>query len=274
MKRLTFFSFFDPNKQIDSYVIHYLKELSEVSDIIFSTDCNISEKELSKIKNLVLFSLINQHGEYDFGSHKRAYIEASNRNLLNNYDWLILANDSCYGPFYKFKPILLKMESKELDYWGFTHNTVDLTPHIQSYFVAIKSNAFLSQTFNDFILSIKQESIRRNIILNYEHGLTKKLKNAGFKYDTFFTEEPLSFLHDPVKDWDKMIEKGFPFIKRTLFTRNTYRLKNLKTYKNIIHQNFPEYDLKLIEENLDRYSTLISRFDIVRHRINKKFKKC
>ncbi|ANW96823.1 hypothetical protein AXE80_11265 [Wenyingzhuangia fucanilytica] len=256
--RLTFFSFFDPENQIDDYVIHYLTELNKVSDIIFSTDCKLPPHELNKVENLVLFSINKKHGQYDFGSHKKAFIEASHRDLLKNYDWLILANDSCYGPFYELEPIFLEMESKKLDYWGFSHNTIDLSPHIQSYFVALNKDTFTSKVFKDFILSIKKQSVRRNIIIKYEHGLTTNLKNAGFNYNTYFVETPGSFLHDPTKDWDKMIHKGFPFIKRTLFTRNNYNLDNLDTYKEVILKNHPEFDIKIIEENLNRYLAPVS----------------
>ncbi|WP_152287828.1 rhamnan synthesis F family protein [Flavicella marina] len=263
MKRLTFFSFYDPKNQIDTYVIHYLKELNYVSDIIFSADCELSEFELEKINPFILTSTCKSHGEYDFGSHKLSYLKAIELDILKNYDWLILANDSCYGPFYKLDAVFHKMENKNIDFWGFTHNTIDSSPHIQSYFVSINKDAFKSDTFSNFITSIKKEKIRRNIILKYEHGLTRILEEDNFSYDTYFIEKPNSFLHDPAKDWELMILRGFPFIKRTLFTRNTYNRKNLHKYKKVIHSIHPKYDLAMISDNLKKYKIIVKSHSLL-----------
>ena len=270
MKRLIFFSFFDPNKQINDYVIFYLTELKKVSDIIFSSDGELPVNELEKINHLCLFETSIKHGEYDFGSHKRAYKLAIEKDILKNYDWLILANDSCYGPFVPFDKIFIKMESLPLDFWGMTHNTVDKSPHIQSYFVALNKSSFLSDIFKNFILSIQKEDIRRNIIIKYEHGLTKCLHENGYKYDTYMPDVLGKFTNDPLKNWDEMIKKGFPFIKRTLFTRNTYNLRNLKNYKKIINNQHPNYNTDLIEENLNRYPTYTSNKDLFIKKLKKK----
>ena len=256
MNRLTIFSFYDPKNQIDNYVIHYLKELKKVSDIIFVTDCVLENSEIEKIENLVIQTSNFRHGEYDFGSYKIGFNIAKKQNLLEKYNWIILANDSCYGPFCNLVPIFNKMESKNIDFWGFSLNNVDRTPHLQTYFVALNSTAFSSDTFQKFISSIEPQKIRRDIIIKYEHGLTKQLSEAGFSYASFFTEKKDKFKYDPARKWDIMIKKGYPFMKRTLFTRNTRNHKNLKNYQRVISKYFPDYNLDLIVQNLDKYTTI------------------
>lgn len=255
MKYLTIFSSFDPKHEIDTYIIHYLEELKKVSDIIFSSDCTYNEKELQKIAPLCIDVIHKKHGEYDFGSYKKGYIRASDLGILKNYDYLILANDSCYGPFSSLKDTVLTMENENHDFWGFTKNTIDIVPHIQSYFVALKAKVFLSEVFENFITTIEQQETTRQIVHIYEHGLTKKLSAAGFSYDSVFKEpDPKKFDNDPVKYWDSNIKKGYPFLKRQIFTRNRYKLENTLDYSKVIPEIFPEYNTELIRENLKKYT--------------------
>ena len=281
MKRLTLFSFYDPSNTVDLYVVHYLLELSKVSDIIFSSDCVLNNKELKKVKSITPHIVNTKHGEYDFGSHKRSLEYAKSLGILKAYDWLILANDSCFGPFTELLPIFQKMESRKLDFWGFTHNTVDRTPHIQSYFVSLKKEVIKSKIFTSHLNSIEREDIRKNVVFKYEHGLTKKLKDANFIYQCYFPETSSSFIYDPAKNWDLMIERGFPFLKRTLFTRNQYGLKNLERYPSVISKHYPDYDISLIRKNLKKYNYPPSpnlgslkklRKKIIRIKINKSVK--
>ncbi|NQY28274.1 MAG: hypothetical protein HRT69_02265 [Flavobacteriaceae bacterium] len=253
MKRLTLFSSFDPDNIIDDYVIYYLTELSKVSDIIFSADCKYSEEQISKLNGLTKYNIHDRHGEYDFGSYKKAYLKADELDILQDYDQIILANDSCYGPFYDLQKVFNKMDPKKVDFWGFSNNIVDITPHLQSYFIVINKEAFLSSEFREFLLSVKKEEIRKQVVFKYEHGLTRILTKAGFTHTAFFTEKNNKFIHDPSKKWDLMIKREFPFLKRTTFTRNSYKLTNLKKYKKVIHKKYPNYDITLIEKNLSRY---------------------
>ena len=257
MRRLTLFSFFDPDNQIDSYVIYFLKELNKYSDIIFSADNYLEKKELDKIKNHTLFCLHEKHGEYDFGSHKRSFDFVSKKNILKNYDILLLINDSCYGPFQDLNETFNLMENMPIDFWGYTLNNFHPEPHLQSYFISLNRKVFLSKTFREFMQSVKKENSRKDIIKKYEHGLTKQLNAAGFKYGSVFQENENDFKHDPARNWEELMKKGFPFLKRSLLTRNPYHLENLEKIPSIISLIFPNFEIKLIDENLKKYKTYL-----------------
>ena len=152
-KRIAIFAHWDPDDQIDDYVIYYLNELKKVADILFVSDCHVHHDELKKIEPLVIKSIAKKHGEYDFGSYKRGFLAA--KEILNDYDELIFANDSCYGPFYPFEDIWKEMDSKMCDYWGlFKHSDPKMNAwHIQSYFIVFKKQVFSSDAFFEFMNS-------------------------------------------------------------------------------------------------------------------------
>ena len=120
-KRLVIFAGYDKDNMIDDYVIYYIKELKKIADIIYVSDCNMLENELSKISQYCIHIINGRHGEYDFGSYKRGYFYAKEKNILKDYDYLMFINDSVYGPFFDLKEIVEKMENKNYDAWSMFH---------------------------------------------------------------------------------------------------------------------------------------------------------
>ena len=118
------------------------------------------ESELNKVKDYTIKAIGERHGEYDFGSYKRGYIYAKENNILENYDYLILCNDSVYGPFFNFKEIVENMESKDTDIYGiFKH----LNIAINSNMGGIQS---ICKVFS-FQLKIKYLLIKYSVIFYY-----------------------------------------------------------------------------------------------------------
>ena len=119
MKRLCVFAHWDRDNIIDEYVIYYLKALREVCQtIIFVSDSDLDPNELTKLNEVADYKIAQRHGEYDFGSYKRGFLLAKEKAL--DFDELIFANDSCYGPLFPLKPIFDKMATQKCDFWGMT----------------------------------------------------------------------------------------------------------------------------------------------------------
>lgn len=251
-RRLAIFASHDVDRIIDPYVVFYIKSLSQICDVIFITDYDQDVVNIDVIKPFIVKYINEYHHEYDFGSYKRGYNWALKNLALSSYDWIILCNDSVYGPLFDLSKIMIKMEEACVDFWGFTQNNIDIVSHLQSYFVSLNKDVFLSKVFKNFIFSIKEEQNKRNIVTKYEHNLTKNLLDAGFSNGAFFEEEENDFKHDPMKDWSDMILNGFPFIKRRLFTENEYNLKGLNDFEAYVKMSKSTYNSKFIVDNLNR----------------------
>ena len=149
MKRAVVFAHYDKDSIIDDYVIYYLKELKKISDtIVFVSCCNLADKEIEKLNGIASHVITQIHDEYDFGSYKRGFLYLQDK--LNEFDELIFANDSCYGPLYPLEKVFSKMENENSDFWGITKNNFGYKknlkhffvkrPHIQSYFIVFNKN--------------------------------------------------------------------------------------------------------------------------------------
>lgn len=269
------FAHYDKDCIIDDYVLFYLKELKNVADrIIFVSDCELDEEQISKLKGIVDYTLAQKHGEYDFGSYKRGIQLAMENGLYENTDNLILLNDSCYGPFGSLKNLFEEMNAKDCDFWGFASNenrygdSLFEVPeaenmHVQSYFIVLKKQVLHSNAFKDFILSVKKESTKKDIIFNYEMGLTAVLCKEGFKYCAKYNHDIFKY---------NMIDLFKPKVKEPCLLFKRYCLLwiyfpfILSFWFNKIRKN-TQYPVEAIVADLKRHR----KFSAFKHRYLKKY---
>ena len=260
MKRLCIFAHWDRDKIIDDYVIYYLKALKEVCEtIIFVSDCNLETNEINKLDNIADFVIAQKHGEYDFGSYKRGFLFAKEKNL--QFDELLLVNDSCYGPFYPLKHVFEKMNKKKCDFWGITQNSyvIKMTskginfcykPHIQTYFILLKPQTFM--TFEELIQTVKPEKTKEDVVINYEIGLSTLLKNKGFKR-AVYCDKFKHIENCTLAKWDKLIQKyKFPFLKTSIAKFGLQLWGEQKNLFEILPQSYPRIFIENQQKRLGK----------------------
>ena len=258
MKRLAIFAGYDKDNIIDDYVVYYIKELKKIADIIYVSDCNIIENELEKIKDYCIHIINERHGEYDFGSYKRGYLYAYEKDILKDYDYLILCNDSCYGPFFNFQKIVENMENKNTDVWGIFECLKDEKndEHLQSYFLSLKQKVYLSEYFYNFMYSIKKENNKLDIIKKYEIGLSNLLKKKNVSITSFLDsniKEKMDINNNiPFYNPYIAIKKGFPFLKIASFKNHFYTKLYINVIYDILNYVKIKYDVSLIVSHLNR----------------------
>lgn len=190
LKRLAIFVGYDKDSIIHDYVIYYLSELSKSADIIYVADNDLAQCEMDKIKPYTIKIIAQRHGEYDFGSYKRGYLFAKQSGILDEYDFLILCNDSVFGPFYSFDKIFAEIPQRQDIVYGFSkHLKADcnwggrkfIEEHLQSYFVVMPKGVFLSDWYSDFIESIKKEADKVEVVFKYEIGMSALFRAHNIK---------------------------------------------------------------------------------------------
>ncbi len=261
MKRLCVFAHWDRDNIVDEYVIYYLKALKEVcSTIIFVSDTDSTDTAC--LNGIADYCIVKKHGEYDFGSYKRGFLYALENNL--EFDELLFANDSCYGPFYSLSYIFNKMAKKKCDWWGLTKNSYGLEerengyfsywfPHIQSYFLLFKPQVFNSEIFIDFMKNIKSQDDKNKVIIEYEMGLSNILDNNGFKHASYINKYSHT-QNSTILKWDRMIKKyKFPFLKTEIPKRGMFIEGEVKNWGKVISSVY-DYPTELISKNANRLS--------------------
>lgn len=202
-KRLCLFAGYSKHNVIEDYVVYYLKELSKYADIFYCADCNISAQELQKIKPYVKCSVAQRHHKYDFGSWEISYKNVSN---LAEYDELILANDSVFGPLFPLDKVFASMEGKDVSAWGLCGNKF-----MMSFFIVLRKDVFLTPWFAEFITNIKDNIDKNDIVRLYEKGITQIVEEHGLKWDCVFSKKNLLAQFNDNRDYLKKELKTIPF---------------------------------------------------------------
>lgn len=282
LRRICIFAGYDSCGIVDEYVVDYVRELSKYADVYCFFDGNVLDSELSKLAGLVKGVWSENHKEYDFGSYSRA-IEKIGWGEIENYDELMLVNDSCYL-LGGLDQVFMKMDSVPTDWWGMQATKgiastskkqanlfrrpikiENVRNHllgqfekeyfydflVGSYFLVFRRSVFSDARFRKMLSSVSRQRRKIDVIRKYEIGLTRNLIAWGYKFDTFM--EYLFPFHPVYGKWYfYLLRKGFPLLKRRLLTENQYLVPALYRWVDEVRRVFPFANISAIEKNLRR----------------------
>lgn len=212
MKRLFLFAFYDPQGVVGEAALRYLEALHALGDIVLATDCDLQPGEADKFAPLVVSYTASRHGEYDFGSYKRAFRQAD----LADYDVVYLVNDSVVGPMRPLEPYLQRMEALGTDAFGLALNPSHRGRHLQSWFIGLKPAVFQADWFRSFMESVTAAGSKEEVCIRYENGLARLLEAHSVPYAGLW-ELKGKTVYNAVR---RLCAQSFPFLKKSAFTRH------------------------------------------------------
>ncbi len=233
-KRLFIVAGYDATGIVDASLTHLVKSLSEFGDVVMYMDSDVPTQELKKLSPYVLWSGAKKHGEYDFGSYKRAYTYARDTGILDNYDFLYLVNDSVYDPLFDMTDLLTTMESYNVDAFGPVSKQHKTRPHIQSWFIGCHPSVFKTKWFDEFMTSVTKQTSKGQITKLYEQGFTKLITAHGLQWRTFLSVKNRG-VYNKIK---KLYKSGVPFMKKAAIPRHHGALGRQTSY--ILNHIAPE----------------------------------
>ena len=216
VRRLFLIAGYDTLGQVGPALAGYVRELSEYGDTVVVMDSHADTSELEKLSPYTLYREAVRHGEYDFGSYKRAFQWAREHLDLNSYDTLYLVNDSVYGPLLPLREYLERMEALDCGASAMVLNPHRGTPHLQSWLIGLRPEVFLSEWFTAFLMNVMPLESKEEVCVRYETGLTALLAGHGIRYGALYRLRGKA-VYNKVK---AMWQKGIPFIKKSSFTRH------------------------------------------------------
>lgn len=258
MNRVIVLAHFDPDGTVDDYVIdalrHYRQVASRVVMVSASTDSPQRE-----VRSLVDTFIARENTGHDFCSWR---VGIESLGSLDGVDELICVNDSVYGPMRNLAPVIEHPSASRADAWGMCLSTQGVArrgyapiPHIQSWFIAMRSAVLRSDAFRQFWMSVEPVATKAEVIERYEIGLSQCLSDAGFRlagiHDartatpvTWGEIAPMVSLADPVRSIAmlrracrgrhrnnpaelrplRLLLDGIPYIKASVFLKNPHRV--------------------------------------------------
>lgn len=211
VRRLFLFAFYDAQGIVGPSALYYLEALKKLGELRLCSDSPLDDKEKAKLSGLQ-WIFADNHGEYDFGSYKRAFEGAA----LEDYDYVYLVNDSVFGPISDLEPFLRRMEAGGNGAFGLAWHPSRRHGHLQSWFIGLSPEVFRSPWFRDFLHSVRPAGSKEEICELYEIGLTNLLKEHSVSISGLFRLEGKSIYNAP----RRLFKLGFPFIKKATFIRH------------------------------------------------------
>ena len=236
-KRLFLFAAYDPDGIVDDALIYYVSALAQYGDVILCMDNDCKNTEIKKLKPYTVAIQSKRHGEYDFGSYKRAFQYAYDNDLLKNYDFIYLVNDSVFGPMFNPHKLINQMEHVSTDAVGIIESRHKTHKFMESWFVQLNKKIFMSKWFYEFISSVQKEKAKSAITVKYEHGLTNIIQQNNCSWIGIYPIHGRTTYNHP----KRLFKMGCPFVKKASFTRHNGALGKqilyiLKHSDNIANQ--------------------------------------
>jgi rhamnosyltransferase len=284
MNRAIVLAHFDPDGVVDEYVVDALRRYRTVASTLVMVSASVPKAPVS-IDGLVDHFIARENVGYDFCSW-RAGIDAL--GSLDGIDELICVNDSVYGPMQDLAPVLRDVRVAHADAWGMCLSVQGTaarghaaTPHIQSWFIAMRSAVLRSEAFRGFWTSVVPVESKADVIERYELGLSQRLLDGGFRLAGIHNAAsappmrwrelfPMLSPSGPSRSWRlirrahrraqrhnpaelrpiRLIQDGVPFVKSSVFRVNHYRL-NVGYVTRALHM-LTEYDLGMVQRHQAR----------------------
>ena len=117
---------YDVDGVVDPTVVDYLADLSRFADVYYLADCEMDAAELDKVAPYTKGRWAIRHGRYDFGSYSMLARDLVGWDVIEQYDELLLANDSCYL-VQPFDQVFARMDATACDWWGLQATYEDFT---------------------------------------------------------------------------------------------------------------------------------------------------
>jgi rhamnosyltransferase len=251
------FAHFSKDIEVADYVIMYLKELYSqgCATIFVSTAKKITELSLSKIKPYVVNIIIRKNIGLDFGSFYTGYQISK---IYTHHKYLLLANDSVFGPIVGLDPIFEMVKKSDCDVLGYT-DSWEQSYHLQSYFLIFTKKVFTDEVFETFWKNFQFSNNKQYIIKKCEIGLSSVLINKGFNLRAFCNYFDLAdkynnyfhYINPTHHYWKRLItDFKYPFIKKELILYNPSRIRDIYLWRKILKEK--NYPIELIEKELKK----------------------
>lgn len=138
---------------------------------------------------------------------------------------MVVCNDSCYGPVFKFEDVFKHKKIERCDFWGMVNSTEGIH-HIQSFFYVFKKRVLNDWRFSRFVYGFKKQDGFWDYVNKYERVWTRYLEENGYKSGAYidFRDNPdydyilkISGIGNSTLFPNTMLEKGMPLIKVKCF---------------------------------------------------------
>lgn len=225
-RRLLIYVVYDRRGDVEEYIPYALNALRpHASTILAVVNGTLSEEGRARLEPVVDQIIVRENRGYDIWGYKEG-LDAVGGSLVE-YDEVVLANDTWFGPVQPFGPVFERMDQRPLHFWGMTdHVRVEPHPftnsgylpyHLQSYWVAVRREMFLSLEWAAYWRDLPEMTSYSDAVVKHEGVFTEHFTDHGFVGEVAFPTFTDKVENHAVLYAEQLIEAGCPTLKRRPF---------------------------------------------------------
>lgn len=240
MNRLGIFVFYDKQGIVDRYVEYLLEGLKDyLSRLVIVCNGLITEMGRECLAKYSDEIYVRDNTGYDAMAYKLALTSYVGWDDVDEFDEILLFNDTFYGPIYPFSEMFEKMDREQCDFWGITcerkfndyvFGSDSVTPtHVHTYFCVYRKSAVMNMAFKEYWNNFDSTEWFFSDVCRHEMTFTKVLEDEGLTWKTY--------VELPMYHSDDMLDASVnPYYSLAYDIIKEYRCPILKR-KNFIIKN-------------------------------------
>ena len=251
-QEIVLFVHYDANDEVAPYVTDYMDALREqgVCFLFLTNSARLTPAAWEQLKGRVWRVVCSHNKAYDWGLY-HVGVRLLERGGFTGHP-LILANDSVVGTINSLDPLFVRARSGEAEVTGAIDSRIHAW-HLQSFFLYCTASLVGSAAWRDFWAAWRPHHDKWCVINSHEFGFSRWMQGRGvtmkaaWSYDDVLKAVDIEHANEwrraliehkrdvnPTHElWDVMLECGFPFLKRSVFTM-PLASENLTHMTNVI----------------------------------------
>lgn len=225
-RRLLIYVVYDRRGDVEEYIPYALEHLREhCAHILVVVNGLLTDEGRARLSPVADEILVRENRGYDIWGYKEGLDAVG--PAIADYDEVILANDTWFGPVRPFGPVFERMDARPLHFWGMTdHVRVEPHPftregylpyHLQSYWLAARKDMFLSDEWVEYWRDLPVMTTYEDAVIKHEGVFTERFTDHGFSGEVAFPTLTNRVENHAVLYAEQLIEAGCPTLKRRPF---------------------------------------------------------
>lgn len=225
-RRLLIYVVYDPRGDVEEYIPYALQHLRDYcTRILVIVNGNLTETGRARLGPFADEIIVRENRGFDIWGYKQGLDSVG--DSIADFDEVILANDTWFGPIQSFEPVFERMGSRPLHFWGMTdHVRVEPHPftqtgylpyHLQSYWVAVRRDMFLTEEWRAYWRDLPSMDSYSDAVVKHEGIFTEHFTDHGFIGEVAFPTFTDKIENHAVLYAEQLIEAGCPTLKRRPF---------------------------------------------------------
>jgi rhamnosyltransferase len=228
VRRAVFYLFYDPQGQVDDYVLHTLGHLRPHAEHVFVvSNSPLDAANTARLETVADTVWVRENVGFDVWAYKES-MERFGDERLAEFDEVLLLNSTFFGPVGSYDAVFAEMDAREdIDFWGITdHRPLRRHPikkdrplahHIQTHWLAARKSLVTSADWSEYWSTMPMIETYHGSIDHHETRFTPFFVERGYTCATSFPADNYGSAHPIMDNPVQMVRDGCPIVKRRSF---------------------------------------------------------